>query len=575
MKKLISYFICLVLLWSCSFEIPKQININLDSDWYIPLGSPFTDGDSLKDHIGPDKIREMMTDAVSAAGSHNIKIYEYRGPDVAADVLTYLVHYPIVEMQLDLQEYVDEVLEADDVRSTFQIPDDIALLSEGTFPAGGFYLDEEGNHHDDDTGISPLFRVPLADMAKLVKEINGKPGGEGFGLSVSCESNFGDNIQVCIPALDLGAITAGVKTYEPGVWDGNKLVFVNPLKTQISPEDDLENGDLEIYVWIKGPCSGEITIELIFDWDNAVIDTSDFDSPDLSGTYKISNSLGDFLGTDVEFSNVKGYIYVDGIDGAETSARISLSADGIGTILSDEGLTNRDRPTFTDPEIYYGSIPEHSLTQEFVDLASILNNSSGSNTTDLSYEINIEEWTIYRDSIDSGSTITADLLVLLPLELRISTPAAGYSNYVKLDLGDIFGKLDDDGDLFGRTGDGDSFFKYLDEVTIFVKSIKSTAIERDRLAVHVYTTALDKNGIPRIPYNGFLDLGVPEPSITIGGDDLSSLPFNPKFEALLKKDEGESYGTFRILRQAPGEEAELDFNLAVRAKILVEDTMDL
>ena len=564
MKKSIICFCCLVFVFSCKLEFPQSVTIKANPELFLSLGSPFTDDKNLAKYISPDEIRKMM----SENGVSGINIYEYRGPDVHEDVLAYLVHYPILEMQLDLSDYVDLVLEADDVKTTFNIPNQVSSITKPqfdiVFPAGCFLDGEEGPKKTD-AGITPLFRVPLDDMVNLVKEIKGNE----FGLAISTSGALAaleENVKVCIPALGIGAEVLGAKTYVGGVIKtipkGERLVF-DSAKTTIYPAADFGGKDLDIFVRLDGPFSGDITIELIFDWTTAKINTSGVG--DLDGTYTIENSLKDFLGTGFEFSDIKGYIYVDGIGGA--APQLNLSANAL-PLVTNGSLTNKSRPVFTDP--FAGAIPVHSLgsSPAFIDLDTVLN--SGAASMDLNYQIKIPEWEIKRDELSDGATITADLVVLLPLELKITTPVSNpaYNNYVKLDFDEVF-DISGDGDIFGRSGDDDDIFRFIENVTIILRKLNLSVIkEADRSRLIILVS--DQDGIPI----DTLDFGDTEPSITIPSSVISKIPFSPRFEVLLEKDLGETFGTFRISRPEPGKEAVFDFDIAVAAKVRIDETIE-
>ena len=567
MKKLIICFSCVILLLSCNFQIPQSVTIKGNPEFFLSLGSPFKDKEGLLDYISPERIKQMMNDAAAGAQSE-IKIYEYRGPDVDGDVLSYLLHYPIVEMQLDLFEYVDLVMQSEGVQTSVTIPDLESYGVGGLFPPGGLYLDYDVILQPNDINIIPLFRVPLPEMVKLVKNVKGHEGS--FGIRIKHKQTFEDYIYACIPTFGIGEIVGGVKNYVKGtkVVDGSDvwLEFSNPsTKTVITPENDLnENGELDVYVKLMGPCSGDIAIDLVFDWESATIDTS---GNGLSGTYEINNSLGNFLGESggVEFSKVLGYVYVDGISGS--GAHMSLEADSVPLIPGGSLLASQSCPEFTG-DLFNVKMPEHSLGTDGIDLAAILNNTSSS-TTDLFYQIDITSWEIERANLASGIKIAADLVVLLPLELRIKTPAA-INGYVKLDLGDAFDFSNNEGnDLFGRTDGDGGLFKYLEKVTIILRNLRTTVIDRTKFAVY----AKNQDGTEI----GFLDFGLDEPSLSIAGNILNPVPFkpfSPRFEALLKKDAGKDYGTFRILRLGEGEQAEFDFTLALAAKVGIEETIE-
>ncbi|MCL2127251.1 MAG: hypothetical protein FWH38_03260 [Treponema sp.] len=555
MKKIMPGLICMLFVLSC--EIPQSLTIKGNPGVYLPLGSPFASldqDDRLESKISPASIREMMNKSVSETSTDRpARIYDYQldsalGSQLGIDpaTQTYLIHYPIVSMQLDLMEYVDDAMSdyEDNEPATYVIPAAIAnIITQNIFdsqyPSGCFLtLDGPKTSPGD-----PLFSVNLSDMYKLVYEVN----GERFGIQIGYSATFEQNIMVRIPALGIGG--SGPNDYQKGVKDGDKLVFYNPAKTTFSPADLGEGGMLEIYVKLTGPCSGTINPEMVFIWTSAEIDTS---GKNLSGSYPVENSLGEFLGQGVDFKKVEGYIYVDG---AGDGGTITLKA-GSNDILSDSPLTQKPSPVFQDP--YTKKLPDSSLNAP-IDLLGLLN--SGGSV--LEYEINIPTMTI--NNSNTSEVITADLVILLPLELEITTPASGaYANtYVKLDLEDLFPDPGD-GDLFMRESQDNGLLNNLDYVKIIIINPNITVIDMSRLAVLV--TA--KN------YSNIIDFSLASPYLQIDFKDLP-YPFSPKFEILLKRDGGSgSPGTFRITRPAQGKEQSFNFSLAVEARANIDYTID-
>jgi len=560
MKKLVMCFVCLALVFSCKFEIPQSINIKGNPEFYLFLGSPFTDENNLTDMISPDEIRKMMN-----TGEGGIRVYEYRTPSnidgVDPDVLAYLVHYPIVEMKLNLQDYVSDAMTGADVRTSFTLPGAILSIPQSGFPV---YLDGNGMPQPDDPDI-PLIRIPLLDMVSLVKTMGGT--GSKFGLRMNNGFGFEESIRVKIPAFGINDYIQGV----PG--DNSAMLEFTRSDITIEPKNDFTGGNLDIFVQLTKPVSGEMTIELVFDWYSATIDTSTDNLLSDTYTINIGNSLSDFLGDNIEFPSVKGYIFVGGFGNSAAPPVISLSTNGVplktgNTEIIDLPLNDVGRPVFPSADVPFESaMPEHSLGDGYINLAEIFKDPSD---IELAYEIKIPELILHQDQHeDLDSTVTADLVILLPLEIRImsSDPA---SEYVKLDFKDLPGLSDDDdNDLFGRTGESDDLFKFLESVTVILSEIKFSSIDISALNINVTNAG---------EIIASIDFDKSEQRISIDNEILNPVPFvpfSPKFEILLEKDEGKQYGTFRFLRGEPGEKAEFDFKLAVAAKVRIDETIRL
>ena len=556
MKKLALCLVCLLLALSCSFNAPQSITIKGSPELRLTLGSPFKEGEGLADHIGIEKIREMMNKDPDA--NKGIYIEHYLGDQLGTgfeNVQTYLVHYPIIEMTLNLDEYLETAFEDIPESHRFTVPSNVG--SEYAFsphtPYNEYYIIQGIPRPGSDPGI-PLFRIPLDDMAKLVVSVEGK----AFGIKIPWSQSFEDYLWIKVPAFGINDYIQGTEVQDG---DESYLEFVNASKKQFIPADDLTPDlYLEIFAKVTGPCSGTIAVEPIFDWEKAVIDTTSGEGTDaLHDEYEISNSLGDFLGV-AEFSKVQSYFYVSGLDGGE--AKLHLYYDdghGINDLVQNESLIDS---SFNPDLILNNNLPGHSISSPpYIDLTDVLNSP---NDINLGYNIEIERYVIVNEP-GQNITIKADLVLLLPMSLKIFTPPKNpvtYGNYVKLDLGDAFGDLSDE-DLFRRKSDGDLI--NLDSVTIFLDNPRITAIDPLRLAVLITTSG---------GFEQLLDFGSPRPSLTIQKQDLA-YPFAPQFEVLFEKElPAEAFATLEIERDAR-ESWKMDFELTITAKVGIDKTIDL
>jgi len=563
--------LCLVVAMAC--DIPQSITVTGKPEVYLPLGNPFSkleEGERLEDYIKPSKIKEMMNAASQDPTGFvdQTKIYDYQPPGSGAgDPQTYIVHYPIVEMQYDLTTYVKNALDSVGNLPWSTIPPVVASLPSPT-PWNNVYLTPGGISN---TGGTPLFTVRLADMYKLIISVDGDPptSQAKFGIQLDWTQAFEDSLRLYIPAFEIGIPGTYLKGDKVSTPEGDKLQFVNPGKTKFEPREDLSSpdGDLEIYVQVLGPCSGTIKPQEIFVWKTAKVDISDTNGHELSGQYKIENSMKDVLGDDISFKEISAYIYVNGIDGAE----LSLKSGNDNLIYPADpnkkaDLVKRDRPGFPlDGGTFTATLPPHSIADvSSIDLTEKLKEDS----LMLDYNIVVETILITNDDDDDTfktEMITVDMVVLIPLEF-ILTEASSESGYIKFDLknadgNSLFPEPGED-DLFGRSGDGDDFFSNINSVTILVRKLRNTIIGNDNVFVLIKS---DKD--PSTPFLRMfeIDLTRPESKEMILYADLPN-PFTPSFELILPKDPGQNHATLWIRRQAAGVTPVFDFLFAVEAR---------
>jgi len=574
MLGLVHGLICLMLIISCGFEMPQSITIKAEPGLRVPLGSPFKElgeGERLEDLISRDNIRKMMGEAAdeySAAGK--IEIYDYQmGPNEAVtlgidpDSQVYAVRYPIAEMQLDLNKYVQDVIADMDTESReYEVPSAIEGIPLETLfdndPNLAIYLTDDGPNFDG-IDVTPLFSIPLPEMYRLVTEVTGNK----FGLRISRIEDCEDNVEVRIPALGIDDYIKGVPFNDS---DGQWLEFVvddNP--TIFKPQEALKPtaGKLDIFIRLTGPYPGDITLDMVFEWEEAILDTSGVTGALLEGTYPIDNNLGDFLGSDVEFKIIDGYIYTSGGNDA-FDATMSLTYDGDNLISSDPTLELVDElPQFTETTII-GPLPKSSL-KDVIKLAPYVTakNPDSPDLPELNYEIKITNWLLRKEDLETDDEkITIDLVILLPLEFKVFG-ASSKSEYVTLDLEGVFPEIKEDLLLRGEPGeDNDSLFKMLADVSILLSSIKSSILEHKRFAIRVS----DEN-----KYDEVLKLREGNPSVTFDNNAIAN-PFTPQFEFLIEKDEGENFATLRILRS---DNPEFDFFITVTANVFIDETINL
>jgi len=557
MKKVIYGFLCLFLITTCELEMPESITIKGKPGLYVPLGSPFAgmkEEDRLENLISPSGILKMMNSDGSDMG---LEIYEVseamaQNCDIDKDILTYLVHYPLADMPLNLQVYMDSAAEAINSKGEIIIP---RIPGEESLPEGKFYyIYDAGQQWSESDTDQPFLRIPLNDIIQLVKSVTKEPGGK-FGLEIDYTAQLANYLELKIPAFGINSYMKG-KPYPSD--NPDKLQFYTDTMNEFYPQT-LPDNEFWIYARISGPCCGDFEPGILFDWKTAFIDPSameenNFDNP-------IGNSLGDFLGGKVSFKRVEGYMYMSGLSSLEMTVDVG---NGPQDIILREVAEKSFNVIKTKPDgtkIIDGSLKDSNCDRP-LDLAPLFNENAV-------IKAEFKEFPIDKDK-DGDKIIKISLYVLIPLDLEVKEVAGKEApnvtiggvnireNYVPLDLGNTLSKTGTGDDLFGRKAGEDSLLNEIESVGITLKNIDITVIDKTMLAVLIETK--DPPQLVEFKNN----------SVSLQLKDLS-VPFSPKFTVLLKKDTPDS-GSFRILRaDAP----KFDFKLYVEAKTSLDFTLDL
>jgi hypothetical protein len=572
MKKLIHGFVCLLLILSCEIEgIPKSITIKGKPGLYVPLGSPFAgleEGERLEDLISPSKIIEMM-----GSSADGLAVYEVN-PAMAAEagidpkVQAYLVHYPLADMPLNMENYIDGAMNDVNAGGNITIPSIPGVT--GPFPSGTYYyIYGDGSTPGlVENPIKPFLKIPLNDMAKLVKQVTRKTPGK-FGLEINYTPELADHLELKIPAF-------GIDTYKKGEpypsVNPAKLLYYNSAKTMFNPRIDLQpsgdNHELWVYARISGPCSGNLELKMLFDWETAVINTQD--NGDFKSEYPIENSLGNFLGGGASFKKVDGYVYMSGLN--STNPVVMTVDIGNGTPYI-RNLTDAD-PSFNytvkpdGTKVVSGSLTASSFTSPDTSPLNLAPIFKGDGAT-LKVDIKIQEITITNSDDFGDKRIKFNLFVLIPMDLEVKEVSGKEAPdvivngvnlrtaYVPLDFGDMLANTGDD--LFGRKDGEDNLLDEVEFVEITIKGINITIIDKECLAVLV------KNN------NDYRMLEFRENASLKFDKEFLRIPFSPEFNVLLKKDiPGTSSGSFTILRS---DNPKFDFRLELNAKANIEQTI--
>jgi len=580
MKRLIHGLACFLLILSCEIEgIPKSLTVKGKPGLHVPLGSPFAgleEGERLEDLISPSNIKDMMgADNGSVIYEVSIEMAKTHGID--QNVQTYLVQYPLADMPLDMESYIngamDEVNAEGNIKIPF-IPGVTGSLPNGKFiyiTGGGGYIEGDNNTaNESQVKLNPFLRIPLNDMAKLVKKVTRAPTGK-FGLEINYTQELAEHLELRIPAF-------GITTYKKGepypTDNPTKLLYYEPSKREFLPREQLDSSgddsELLVYMRISGSCSGDLELKMIFDWEKALINTAS--NGDFSSEYPIENSLGNFLGSGASFTKVDGYVYMSGLNSPDP---VLMTVDiGKGT-LPDMRYLKDATPSFywtqkpDGTKVTYGSLTTSSFTDPNSNPLNLVPIFEGDGAT-LKVDIHITEFEIEKEKVGNESGIKFDLYVLIPLKLKISqvfgkeAPDVAVDGvniretYVPLDLGDTLTKNRTDDDLFGRKDGEDNLLNEIELVEITIKGIDITIMEKEHLAVLVK----NKEHYRLLEFRENASLKFDR--------EFLSIPFNPEFRVLLKKDPGKNSGSLNILRT---DNPKFDFRLELNAKANIEQTI--
>jgi hypothetical protein len=541
---------------SCNFQIPETLELKGSPGVYLPLGNPFETREELNisTYVSASKILEMVGGSGTTTSTvHKIRVYDYRppkNPDVS-DEQSYVVHYPIAEMSYDLSAYITTLTE-EIADLSISIPQEAESEAFWNYASKELYLTENGPQEQDIS--SPLFNIPLGDIAALVQYVDLEPSG----ISMPYDSALEDHLFIKIPDL-------GFDDYIPGKKEGE---FLNFLGKSCKLEPPLLNKDkIPVYVKLTGSCSGTITPTVVFNWTKANIKPGKDGT--LLGNYDIDLSeLMEFLGTDVKFTGIKGYVYVK--DLPEGNATMTLKVGGKDLVSSS--IETKERPPFEVSDSFIKSLSGYPHSISASDSISMTEVFS-SEKTSLEYTISMAELLLYPGN-DKTKVISADLVIELPLRLTVSakpTDPALRDTHVKLNLGGDNMLPQAEKDLFGRTGnDDDDLFSSLDSVTIRLKDIQNNVINNTKEEINISIMTKGTNNPGQLIVFKDKDEGEEPAEITFSGDDLL-YPFIPVYEILIPKDEssGDS-GTFWIDHL---DDPKFNFSLVVEAKTKIDQTI--
>ncbi|MDR1219088.1 MAG: hypothetical protein LBK73_05695 [Treponema sp.] len=458
-KALMSLGVTAVLFLACNVQwsdltMPEQVKVETTPGLYLPLTSNLFSGEFeryspeklIDEKLSPGKVKEMIGGNMSG-----ITVSTYKDPGDPNAPLTYLLRYPLAEMPFDLSQYIMNLeLEAPSI--SLDVGSGMPLAPGAQLPKPIAF---------------PPVEADIRDMANLISSLT----YTRFGIRIA--GNFEDALTVSITDGNTAA-NGGFEMTSTGTYNAkdNYTDFVSSSGTWKPSKD---HAALTIAMTLtKYPSTvsdGKLTIapEFVLDWDTAIVNPGD--SGILEGELPLDfHSLGETLnGIRFPDDSIKAYLYTSGLP--DSDAKITLTSIGASSsniLVNEKNLAEAFAPDLpTDDAPYMELIPPSSLADTpdnpggAIDLTSTLNASLSGEVT-LNYTLEMGSLTLEKSALKEAKTISAVLLIKLPLALQYSGATFNskgnyYTNYSEspvnkneylkfemdeLDLSDIFG--DDD-----------------------------------------------------------------------------------------------------------------------------------
>ena len=119
-KILIPIILCATFV-SCNWQLPQTLSVKTSAEYRLSLGSPSFD---LTEYINSEKLTQKLNESMGST----VKLYDLQR--TGDETLTYLIHYPVYSVPLDMSQYldslnVDSLLNSSslsDVNQTIEIP---------------------------------------------------------------------------------------------------------------------------------------------------------------------------------------------------------------------------------------------------------------------------------------------------------------------------------------------------------------------------------------------------------------------------------------------------------------------
>jgi hypothetical protein len=435
----------LVFLASC--EIPQSVRIKASPTLQIPV--PLGDGmdnSFIRQYTDVEEIRKKMKGQDEQGKV--ISIYDYKSEALMAHfgidkmeennpVQTYLITYPLFDMSLDFDEYLNGTLLNTGKSRVPQIEISTAMsnmvantvdrVSQAGNPAGNDL--PYSNWIDPFLGNSP--KIDLGDMKSLLSDITFNPD-TSFSIRINGKGDpyeLQKAIRIRVPQLKIGGKTdANEASWVKGELAENntRLVFRSTgissnvplllLSAGTSAEKEA-SGRVDIYIKLANKIgAGTYDSELNFNWYSANVKPNDASKQ--TGEFQ-GFDLGSYLtsfGDSAKFERVPGYLYMNT---PSNIGNFKVEIDGIGAVAPGDSFPLK-KTDITPEKDKEGKLPswfDREPTSEY-DFTMLVN---GGGT--IKYKITPPSTvTLFHSDIENerDPKITANLAVLLPMVFKFT-----------------------------------------------------------------------------------------------------------------------------------------------------------
>ncbi|MDR1400048.1 MAG: hypothetical protein LBJ41_09020 [Treponema sp.] len=485
---------------SYNLEIPESVKIKSQPGLYISLGSPLDGtGMSFNEYLSEEELRKQLNSGERTQGIELID--DWNDPN-NEELQTYLVYYPIADININLSEYVENM----------NLTSNVTNVSGGWIPGGS---KTDITLHPDSISFTKEVKEVMISLTLTFIQSFTPPDPDA-----PSETDVPDGANVTFTGKEVFESPNTPPTL-PNL-QGNKWV---------SPEFDLEPAKDQISISIIVPIGYWFKPELEFEWASSILQLDNDGTK--KGEYKLDLSkFSKFMGAGISFQKVTGYMYLqkpdDNILTASATVKLTWKEDGIS---EEETVKPIEEEFPTDWESFNPSSIDEDSIIKFTDLFK--------HSYTLEYELTLKEATIKKENNPTGR-FAVDIVIVLPLGFKLDQSSDIFTNYNKLDINALQNQGAEG--LLGKTGVEDDMFKGLESVNILVSNYNKII---DGLWFGV---KIDEDTTQIADLGGQVEI-IP----------ITSIPnrFTPTFELLVEKNK-----TLRILKPQLGKDTAIDINIA-------------
>jgi hypothetical protein len=542
-------FVLFTVLSACDFAMPRRVEVNTELRLSVPIGDigKVPEVQELLESTRPEKIAELF-DETEAYVYHYYAEKEYEGNENSGyaiplpdgtdknknaeapydslnalrsdEVRTLLVRFPLTGVNLDFTEYLKTEVETPDVT----LPDVGTLFP--MLPPGANIPSYE----------LPPIDIPLGVMSEWIEYIIlNAVNGEKTTVALKDGAELAGTLKLAIPAFGIGN---DERDYQEGEVRGNDLVFkATVFNKELDPKTDTVKVCLSLEKVPPRNSRNSYPVNIDLKWTEAKVKPGDQGNYD--GKVRLPLGQMDDIFTKYRLVTLPYYLYVGGPFSEQNEAEIGLKIgndwivgnSGQGETI-DHSYDFRElyQPLAEGKTTYYNGPLSYASTASF-NLAEKLNQN---NSTDLfiDYWISVQDSWIVTSDKENG-VITADLIVLLPLEMEVlesaKTPLVSIEQqkYIcMMEMAD-YGL---NGDLFRRDRTEGS------KNRIMGVSISGTTLKNTIYAGKLFLRIHDGSSFDELHP---IDLNEDKFSIDIAGDRIP-MPFHPIFGVYMEKPDGKN-----------------------------------